>query len=70
MPSENHLFVDPQVHKSVLVVGSIMQAQPWGVPVLGSLPMHSSHSLVHAVFFNESVIPSGEAQYGAVAAPR
>ena len=64
----NHLFVDPHAHMSVLLVGSIMQAQPWGVPVLGSFPMHSSHSLVHGVFFKAAVMPS-PGQYGAVAAP-
>jgi hypothetical protein len=69
MARANHLFVDPHAHMSVLLVGSIMQAQPCGVPVLGSLPMHSSHSLVHGVFFKPAVMPSGVVQYPAVAAP-
>src|SRR6185369_1908399 len=67
--SENHLFVEPQVQVRA-PVASTRQTQPCGVvPLTGSVPMHSSHSVAHGVFLSVVVVPSGVAHSGAVGAP-
>src|SRR5205814_9881660 len=51
-------------------VTSGKQTQPCGVvPLTGSVPMHSSHSVVHGVFLSATVVPSGVVHSGAVGAP-
>jgi len=68
--SANHLFVEPHFHIKVFDTASRRQAQPCGVvPLTTSVPTHSAHCVVQAVFLSEVVVPSEVAHCGAVAAP-